>query len=208
MERGGEDHVAVVAHDAFGFARGTGGVNQAGEIKVHPGSCGAGRGFCLQRSGPRGGPGQGCQGRGQGADEEASQQGSHGSTLLGRHDAVHIRFGVRDQGRGAAVVEDVADFGLFRGGMDHHEDGIGLERAEQGDDRFQAVLEADADPVSALNAEPPQRVGEAVGEVVELGVRPPAGAAHQRCFPRQPRGALFEEFLDQTWLHVRQLVPA
>ncbi len=102
-----------------------------------------------------------------------------------------------DEGGGAGVIEDVGEFIGFGGGVDHHEDAAGFEYGPNGDDGFDGVIEADGDAVAAADTGGEQTVGEAIGELVDLGVGEALLAADEGGFSGEAAGGVFEKLVKE-----------
>ena len=95
--------------------------------------------------------------------------------LRDRQFGAHRRHGIdelgaRDQRRGLAVAEDVGDLGRAQAEIERHCDQPGAGQANVDLHPFDAVVGEHADPVTAVEPEREQRVGQHAGPAIPLGI--------------------------------------
>ena len=106
--------------------------------------------------------------------ERQRDGGRHPTAGIGQHDVAQVRTlhqhmtsqqaqALRrgDQHAHVAVAQDVADLLGLEQRIHRHERTAGAGRAEAGDHRFEALVEVDADPFAALQAQTRDAAGEA-----------------------------------------------
>ena len=103
------------------------------------------------------------------------------------------RIAVRQRGarhehvRRAGVGHHVVRFLLGEAGVDRHDDGIGQDRAEEGQHPVGAVAQLDRHPVAALDAEGAQPARHPGRAIPQLRVAQPGARRHSRRSRRRPR---------------------
>src|SRR6266850_3034720 len=108
---------------------------------------------------------------------------------------------MRDEARGAQVVQDMAELLGAGQRIERREHRAELERRVNGDNGSRAVRHEDGDAIAAAHAAARERGSKARRALVDLavGVRP--FLADERYLAGQPRGGLFEEVVQQHCLY-------
>lgn len=78
--------------------------------------------------------------------------------------------GVGDDGRRAAVPEEVVEFGFGGAGVEQNADRPRPQDGEAALDHLHAVAQAERDPIAAANPGPGQRPAQPPGAALQLGV--------------------------------------
>src|SRR5882757_2953170 len=104
---------------------------------------------------------------------------------------------MRDEARGAQVVQDMAELLGAGPRIERREHRAELEHRVNGDNGSRAVRHEDGDAIAAAHAAARERGSKACGALVDLAVGVRAFLADERYLAGQPRGGLFEEVVQQ-----------